>query len=1028
MAEEPNNGSKKNQSEDALSSHNPPDLSHGWYGEKCEPTKKYRVPPPPKQAARIPKQQVPESSPDQLNQTEINEEQPKEWLGVIKSSVSNLWQTVKTRIRAFKENRLTPEQFTQSLGCLLRFAIGSAFFIIVAISAAAGFAFIQYQGIKNSEDFPDVHSLYEKAAQFETTYILDKNGNILYEIVDPFAGRRTYVPLEHMSPELIAATIATEDQEFYNHPGFDPFAIARALIQNYVAHETVSGASTITQQLSRIILLEPEERYEISYTRKAKEIVVAAELTRTYSKEEILEIYLNQINFGNQSYGIEAAARTYFDTTAANLSLGQATFLAGLPQAPALWDVYQNPVGALNRQIQVITLTQEMSTENQCIYVSSKHDRVCVNPTDAAAALVEINNYHFVSSGYKITYPHWVNFIRGWLFDRYEESTIYRSGFTIYTTLDPVLQERAESIVAKQLQKLEGNNASNAALIAIEPTTGQVRAMVGSADFYNEAISGQVNMSLAPRQPGSSIKPLVYLAAFEKGWTPSTLLWDIPLEFPPSGIPDDPAPPYKPTNYDKRYHGPITVRSALGNSFNVPAVSTLNYVGIYDNSNTIEEDGFLKLAERMGITSFVRDDYGLALALGGGEVSLLEMTTAFAILGNNGFNVTPSPIIKIIDHTGQLVYEAPGPDFKQIARPEHAFLISDILSDNNARTPMFGSNSVLNLPFQAAAKTGTTNDYRDNWTIGYTPDLAVGVWVGNADYTPMVDTTGLSGAAPIWSEFMQFAVPEITNNAPTSFMPPPGIVEELICSLSGTEPSSWCPSQIKEYFAYDQLPLSKDNDFWAEVMVDPWTGFLASNECSTKAEELFVINIKDADALSWIRGTDQGKQWLKSIGFEEPYYFLPEKTCSTDDPQVTLEIAYPRDGETITQSDLEIYAIINATNNFDRYVLSYGLGENPDKMEELISETKTYPQTSMVYRWNLEEIPTGIVTLKLTLYSNNGSKVQETIHINNQAPTSTPTLTQTMTPTQTATQTLEPTMTNTPSPTETPTQTQIPTQ
>ena len=377
-----------------------------------------------------------------------------------------------------------------------------------------------------------------------------------------------------------------------------------------------------------------------------------------------------------------------------------------------------------------------------------------------------------------------------------------------------------------------------------------------------------------------------------------------------------------------------------------------------------------------------------------------------------------------------MIYEPPYPDYNQIIRPEHAFLISSILSDNEARTPMFGSNSVLNLPFQAAVKTGTTNDYRDNWTIGFTPDLAVGVWVGNADYTPMVNTTGLSGAAPIWSKFMQFAVPEITTNNPSTFVAPPGIEERIICSISGTIPSAWCPSQRKEFFAFDQLPLDEEFDFWAEVDVDPWTGYLASNACTTRPEELFVINIDNPDAVAWIRGTDQGKQWVRSIGFSEPFYFLPEKTCTNDDPQAKIEFAFPRDGETITTTDLDIYAVIDASSNFNRFELSYGIGERPSNMITLLSDNKKYPQTNQIYQWNLEEIPTGLITLKISVYSNKNTKIEKTILINNQSPTITPTVTPSMTPTltpttsptQASTQTQMPSPTNTtvPSPTVTP--------
>ena len=346
-------------------------------------------------------------------------------------------------------------------------------------------------------------------------------------------------------------------------------------------------------------------------------------------------------------------------------------------------------------------------------------------------------------------------------------------------------------------------------LVAVRPNTGEILAMVGSADFYNEQIDGQVNMAISPRQPGSSIKPLTYNAAFEKGWTPATLIWDVPSEFPPSGDPNDTRPPYKPVNYDDRFHGPVTVRTALSNSYNIPAVKALDFVGIYDNPDTPAEDGFITFAERMGISTLNRNDYGLSLTLGGGEVTLLEMTGAYATFANGGRRVPPVAITQIVDFNGNTVYQYTPPTGEQVIRPEHAYLISSILSDNEARTPAFGPNSVVNLPFQAAAKTGTTNDFRDNWTMGYIPELAVGVWVGNADYTPMQNIDGLTGAAPIWAEFMKESANRVTGGNPSPFTRPGGIVERIICAVSGTEPSNKCPIQRSELFAADRTSITE---------------------------------------------------------------------------------------------------------------------------------------------------------------------------------------------------------------------------
>jgi len=896
-------------------------------------------------------------------------------------------------------------------GCFLRMIIGMLFIIILVIVAAGSLGVYQY--FKIASTLPSVDNLRERAAKFETTRILDRNSNVIYEILDPNAGRRTYVSLEKISPYLIAATIATEDKEYYNHPGFDPLAVARAFVQNYTAGEIVSGASTITQQVARMLLLDDSERFTRSYERKAREIVLAAEITRKYSKEEILEIFLNENNYGNLAYGIEAAAETYFNTTSDRLDLAQSAFLAGLPQAPAIYDIYTNREATLNRQKQVLVLMYTLSNERNCIYVSTNHADVCVN--EIANAAQEMENFDFKQRDYSMRYPHWVNYIRTQLESQFDPQTIYRSGFTVFTTLDPALQESAEQIVKNQIAALQENNASSGAVVIMRPNTGEILAMVGSADFYNEQISGQVNMALAPRQPGSSIKPLVYLAAFEKGWNPATLIWDIPTEFSPSGDPNDPSEKYKPVNYDGRFHGPQTVRSALANSYNIPAVKALQYVGIYDNPNTAESDGFINFARRLGISTLTREDYGLSLALGGGDVTLLEMTNAFATLANNGNKIPPVAITKIVDHLGQVVYEYHVPDGIQVVRSDLTYLITSIISDNSARAPMFGSNSVLNLPFQVAAKTGTTNDFRDNWTMGYTPDVAIGVWVGNADYTQMVNTTGLTGAAPIWAEIMQVAVNQITGNNPTAFMRPANIVDRVICSLSGTEPSEWCPNQRNEVFAPDRLPLPKEDDFWKKINIDTWTGLRSSAACNDFTSEEFVLNIKDDAVKKWINDDSQGREWARSIGFDEPVLFVPDRECRIDDPHPKIIFSTLFDEQMVTNNPIDIYGVVDVDQNFDRFVLEYGRGNDPDNWEVLTESDRTFKDVELIYSWDLfeDEIEAGKITLRLKVFSNEeGRYAEKRIHITLNVATPTATVTPTFTITPTAT--LTPTFTLTP--------------
>ncbi|HEY9088145.1 MAG TPA: transglycosylase domain-containing protein [Anaerolineaceae bacterium] len=909
-------------------------------------------------------------------------------------------------------------------GCFLRGLVGLLFVAAIAVLCVGSIGVYQYFRIASS--LPPAEELRTRSSQFETTRILDRNGNLLYEILDPNAGRRTYVPLNKISPYLIAATIATEDKEFWNHPGYDPVALVRALWQNYTSGEVVSGASTITQQLARALLL-PEEQYEITLQRKAREIVLAAEITRRFSKDEILELYLNENYYGNLSYGIEAASETYFNASAERLTLAQASFLAGLPQAPGVYDIYTNRDATLNRHKAVLTLMYQATQEQDCIDVGRNGDRVCVDAPTAQAAAAEIEAYNFTQRTNAIKYPHWVMYIRSLLESQYDAQTIYRSGFTVYTTLDPGLQELAEQVVRQQVDALAPQNVTDGALVAIRPSTGEILAMVGSADFNNEAISGQVNMAVSPRQPGSSIKPLTYVAAFEKGWTPATLIWDVPSQFPPSGDPNDPSPAYAPQNYDGAFHGPVTVRAALANSFNVPAVKTLQFVGIYDNPNTAGADGFVNFAQRLGITTLTRPDYGLSLTLGGGEVTVLDMTSAFGVFANGGQRLAPVAITRITDYNGNVVMEYSSPEPQQVVRAEHAYLISSILSDNEARTPMFGANSVLNLPFQVAVKTGTTNDFRDNWTIGYTPDLVTGVWVGNADYTPMVGTTGLTGAAPIWSQFMQMAVPAVTGGQPRPFSRPQGIVDKVICASSGTEPSEFCPSQRGEIFAVDQPPLPAREDLWQKVNIDTWTGLRASAACSDFTDEQFSLNVTDKSAQDWIRNSGEGRAWASAAGFDDPIYFTPERECRLDDPRPTIAFAGLNDNQTINESPLDIYGVVFATQNFRDWRLEWGVGDDPLEWKPLIEQSnQEFRDPQKLYTWDMKDVPPGeMISLRLYMNSTQNTFAERKIRIRNMAPTITPT--PTVTATETEIPSLTPTVTETPVPSPTNTQEVVPT-
>ena len=901
-------------------------------------------------------------------------------------------------------------------GCFLRGLIAMAFLAVISGLCVGSIFVYQYYSIAST--LPDVSDLRNRASQFETTRILDRNGQTLYEILDPDAGRRTYIPLAQISPNLVAATIATEDKEFYTNPGFDPIAIVRALWQNYVTSGEGGGASTITQQLARALLLSPEERTQRTVTRKAREIILAAEITRRYTKDEIMELYLNEIYYGNLAYGVQAAAETYFGKSAKDLTMGEASFLAGLPQSPAVYDIYTNPEPTLIRQQQVLVLMFTLSNDQGCIKVSNSETPICIDPITATQAANDMKVYSFRPPSFDARYPHWVNFIRAQLEEQYDAQTIYRSGFVVYTTLDPVLQDKAQQLVTDQVAAMVDNNTHNGALVAIRPSTGEILAMVGSPDFNNDAISGQINMATSPtRQPGSSIKPFTYAAAFEKGWTPSTLVWDVPTQFP-----DGANPPYEPRNYDGKFHGGMTVRVALSNSFNIPAVKALEFVGVYDDPNTPQKDGLIGMAERLGITSLTRNDYGLSLTLGGGDVSLFDMTAAYSVFANNGQRIPPVSILKITDFAGNVIYEYQPQPGEQVIRAEHAYLISSILSDNNARSLMFGPNSPLNLSFPVAAKTGTTNDIRDNWTMGYNPDLVTGVWVGNADYTPMINSSGLSGAAPVWSQFMEFAVPYLTNGAPSSFKRPDGIMDKVVCKLSGAEPSNLCDNQYTEVFASDQPPLRPGQDLARRVKIDLWTGLESSDACKGPTEEETVLNVTDKWARDWL-DSGGGRDWLENNNLPAHPRYAPDRECSASDPQPIIELKLT-DGEVITSTTLEIKGSAAADSGFKKWVLEYGLGAQPDAWT-LLSESSNPVKDGTLFTWNINQ-PNGIISLRLTLFGEK-AEVEKRISLNLSlpiptVPTSTPTQTPTFVP-PSETPTIEII-----APSETPTPTEIPTE
>ena len=691
---------------------------------------------------------------------------------------------------------------------------------------------------------PPLDDLHSYAAA-PSSKVYDRHGQLLFEMPPPHSGRHSPVPLSETPLALQTATIATEDATFYQNPGVDGWAILRAVWINLRGGEVLSGGSTITQQLARNLLMSPEERYERTLTRKMREAILAWRIARHYSKDEILELYLNEIYFGNMAYGVEAAAQAYFGKAVRDLDLAESALLAGLPQAPVYFNPLENMERAKARQAVVLDLMVKHG------YLTAKE-----------ASTAKAEKLYFASAPLDIHAPHFVMYVRGQLEQELGLVRLQQGGLQIYTTLDLDLNETARDIVRHRLVRLAecngqptncppgGHNVRNAALVAIDPHTGEILAMLGSPDYFSARIDGAVNGVTALRQPGSAIKPITYAAAFEQGsLTPATMMLDLRTSF----VTKEGAA-YVPLNYDLQFRGPVRLREALASSYNLIAVKVLDAIGI---------QAMTGLARQLGMTTFDDPDrLGLAVTLGGGEVRLLEVSAAFAALANGGHTVQPVAITRVEDAQGNLLLShdpsVPGTTGvgRRVLDERVAYLITDILSDPLARTPSFGQGSALELGRPAAVKTGTTTDFRDNWTVGYTPDLVVGVWAGNADNEPMREVSGITGAAPIWHDFMEMA---LKGRPIREFAQPDGLVDVEVCALSGLLPGHDCPHKVRELFVQGTEP-AQVCDLHQRIALDRATGLRASADTPPEriVEKVYTLVPPEA------------KEWAREQGIPEP--------------------------------------------------------------------------------------------------------------------------------------------------------------
>ncbi len=652
--------------------------------------------------------------------------------------------------------------------------------VVVFIGIVIGIISIPVLFFWYSRDLPTPGKLVSSKYK-DATRIYDRKGVLLYSVYTD--ANRTYVKLSDTPKNFQDATIAIEDRDFYKNQGFSPIAYLR-VVRNYLTGRGLAGGSTISQQLVKNVLLTPER----SLPRKIKELILSIQVNQKYSKEEILEMYLNNIPYGGTAIGVEAASEMYFGKKVGKLNLAESVFLAGLPQSPSVYSPFSGNKYYLDRSKAVLTQMVENG------YISKQ---------ESEKAMIQIGGFKFSQKYSSIKAPHFVMYVKDKLEEQFGVQGVLNGGLQVTTTLDYDIEKKAEETVNEEIEKLKNYKVNNGAAIVANPKTGEILAMVGSKDYFDEKIDGNYNVATSNnRNPGSSLKPIIYAAAFEKGYTPSTMLMDVKTEFPSN----DPNKPYVPVNYDGKYHGPVQLRFALGNSLNIASVKVLSLVGI---------DAGMKKAYDMGIhnwepTSENKSQVGLSLVLGGRGTSLLDEITAYSVFANKGVRLDPVSILKVTDNNGHVLYEYKKRDGKRVLSEEIAFLISHILLDNNGRALAFGTSSWLVVPGKTVSvKTGTTDEKRDNWTVGYTPSVAAGVWVGNSDNSPMdpAIASGVTGASPIWNKIMSFVLKNKPDEQPKK---PDNVIALQVDSLAGGLPHGGQPTR-SEYFIKGTEPTTESS-------------------------------------------------------------------------------------------------------------------------------------------------------------------------------------------------------------------------
>ncbi|MBN1249725.1 MAG: transglycosylase domain-containing protein [Anaerolineae bacterium] len=874
--------------------------------------------------------------------------------------------------------------------------LASVLLVGMSVGTAAGAYTMITEGLPTPDEVATA-----SVETFETTKIYawgpDTNGDgqkdpeLIYEVIDANAGDRNWLTYSEIPEYVVCGTVAMEDRTFWTNPGFNLRGIIRAFVDNLQGYE-IQGGSSITQQVVKNSVIPLEERFEKSYARKVKEVLISLELTRLYDKETILEWYINTNFYGNLAYGIDAAAQVYFGKSAKELTLSEVATLIAIPQYPLL-NPFDAPEDALTRKGIVL---QRMVEEG------------CVTTAEAEAAESEPWALAVSTQRYDIKAPHFSVYARRELEEMFGPELVAGGGLQVYTTLDLELNNQAECTVQTYLKILAGAdptttiaealnggceaaqylpdvppnrigqdfNIKNSAVVAIRPTTGEILAMVGSADYWNEEIDGKFNVAAdGLRQPGSSFKPFTYVTFLSQGHNAAHMFLDVRQAF-------DQGPgmaPYVPENYTRNYYGPVQLRGALARSLNIPAVEAMSIAGI---------DNVLRTAHRMGITTLDQslDHYGLSLTLGGGEVKLIDETYAFSVFANNGTmygapvpeeqlrpnfrELNPISILRVEDRNGKILYQMDQPESRQILEPRLAYLITNILSDRQARIPGFGTPNALELANErpAAAKTGTTNNFSDNWTVGYTPQLVVGVWQGNKDGDDyMINTPGSRGAAYIWHAVMEYAH---LNEPILSFTNPGGLVPVAVCAVSGMLPSDKCPTRT-ELMIPGTEPTEKDA-LHQTYLINKETGNLATIYTPPELVEERVYVVLPPEAQDWIAS-------------------LPEEQRAAYQPPSEYDTVY---GPNQTQAEVAIvtptpYSYVsgvvpitgNARGDVQFYRLVFGEGVNPIEWLQIGPDHGNQVDNNLLESFDTTGLADGVYTLQLQAVGNDQRVRQASIQV-----------------------------------------------